>query len=278
VTPLTRRAFLATGAATASALIGGDMFVVEPRRLQVTRQDLPVRGLHPRLEGIRIAHVTDVHLPANRAVADEVLAVLARERPEIVVLTGDICETKAAAGDLTAFVRRARGTVATVATLGNWEYRGGLGGDAGRAAYDAAGVPLLVNAHVTVEHEGGALTLVGIDDFVAGEPNPRLALARRPGGVPELWLTHAPGLADRLPFGLPTRPSAMLTGHTHGGQIRLPGIPPYTPVGSGRFVAGWYRDTFAPLYVSRGIGTADVRARFFCPPELPIFSLRRAGR
>jgi predicted MPP superfamily phosphohydrolase len=47
-------------------------------------------------------------------------------------------------------------------------------------------------------------------------------------------------------------------------------------VGSGRFVAGWYRDTFAPLYVSRGIGTADIRARLFCPPELPIFTLRRA--
>ncbi|HEX5386458.1 MAG TPA: metallophosphoesterase [Gemmatimonadales bacterium] len=272
---LTRRQFLAAGGAAATVL-AGDMFAVEPRRLQITRSMLPVRGLARALEGVRVAHVSDVHLPANRAVAAEALDALERERPEIVVLTGDICETVEASADLTDFARRARGTIATAATLGNWEYRGGLGGEAGRRAYAAAGVPLLTNAHLAVEHAGGTLLLVGLDDLVAGDPNPRTALARRPIGAPELWLTHAPGLADRLPFGLGARPSVLLTGHTHGGQIRIPGLPAYTPVGSGRFVAGWYRDTLAPLYVSRGIGTADIRARLFCPPELPIFTLTRA--
>jgi predicted MPP superfamily phosphohydrolase len=70
--------------------------------------------------------------------------------------------------------------------------------------------------------------------------------------------------------------SAGRLGHTHGGQIRLPPIPAVTPPGSGRFVAGWYRDTFAPMYVSRGIGTTEIRARFLCPPEAPLFTLRRA--
>ena len=68
----------------------------------------------------------------------------------------------------------------------------------------------------------------------------------------------------------------ILSGHTHGGQIRLPGLTLYTPPGSGRYVSGWYRDTLAPLYVSRGIGTATIRMRFFCPPELPVFTLRRS--
>jgi len=273
---ISRRAFIgATAAVAGAAVLGGDMFVVEPRRLQISRHTLPLRGLASGLDGMRIAHLTDVHLPANRAVARETLAALAVERPEIVVITGDICETANAAADLTAFAREARGTVATVATLGNWEYRGGLGGDVGRNAYAAAGVPLLVNAHFTIEAGGGALSLVGIDDLVAGSPDPGAALAERPAGVPEIWLTHAPELADRLSPALPARPAAILTGHTHGGQIRIPGLPAYTPVGSGRFLAGWYRDTFAPLYVSRGIGTADVRARLFCPPELPIFTLQR---
>jgi predicted MPP superfamily phosphohydrolase len=271
-----RRAFLSMAAAAGGAAITGDMFMVEPRRLQVTRHELAVRGLSPRLDGVRIAQITDVHLPANQAVAEEVLAVLARERPEIVVLTGDICETARATAELAEFLRRATGTTATVATLGNWEYRGGLGGEVGVRAYAAGGVPLLVNTHVTVETNGAALSLVGIDDLVAGEPNPVSALRARPHGVPEIWLTHSPGLADRLPSGLPSRPAALLAGHTHGGQIRFPGLPAFTPIGSGRFVEGWYRDTFAPLYVSRGIGTADVRARFFCSPELPVFTLRPA--
>ena len=74
---------------------------------------------------------------------------------------------------------------------------------------------------------------------------------------------------DRFPA-----PAAILSGHTHGGQIRLPFYAPYTPYGSGRFVAGWYRDTLAPLYVSRGIGTVTIPARLFCLPELAVFTLR----
>jgi predicted MPP superfamily phosphohydrolase len=87
---------------------------------------------------------------------------------------------------------------------------------------------------------------------------------------------HAPGFVDGVPRGRVPQPAAILTGHTHGGQIRLPFYTPFTPTGSGRFVAGWYRDTFAPLYVSRGIGTVTLPARFCCPPELPIFTLRTA--
>jgi hypothetical protein len=66
----------------------------------------------------------------------------------------------------------------------------------------------------------------------------------------------------------------MLAGHTHGGQVRIPLLPPVKPVGAGRFLEGWYRDTFAPLYVSRGVGTTGIPVRFRCPAELPIFTLR----
>src|SRR5437870_2194984 len=89
-----------------------------------------------------------------------------------------------------------------------------------------------------------------------------------------VWVLHGPGYVDELPQSIAPRPALLLAGHTHGGQIRLPGFTPVLPVGSGRFVAGWYRDTLAPLYVSRGIGTVFVPARLFCPPELPVFSLR----
>ena len=84
---------------------------------------------------------------------------------------------------------------------------------------------------------------------------------------------HCPEYADLIPDGVPP-PDALLAGHTHGGQVRLPGWVPYTPPGSGRFVEGWYRDAKVPMYVSRGIGTAVVQARFCCRPELPIFTLR----
>jgi predicted MPP superfamily phosphohydrolase len=66
----------------------------------------------------------------------------------------------------------------------------------------------------------------------------------------------------------------LLAGHTHGGQIRIPLLPPVKPVGAGRFLEGWYRDTVVPLYVSRGVGTTGIPARFRCAAELPIFTLK----
>src|SRR2546426_1123571 len=179
---LTRRRFLlgAAGAFGAAAL--GDAFGVEPTAIDVTRHDLPVPQLPPALAGVRIACVTDVHL--SRGVPPSARALVARlavERPDIVLLAGDICNRRDDLATLASWVRDARGSAA---------------------------------------------------------PPPPL-LPRPP-----------PGRQPRLPFSAP-----------------------YVPYGRGRFVAGWYKDAVAPLYVARGVGTVGIHARLFCPPELPVFTL-----
>ena len=74
----------------------------------------------------------------------------------------------------------------------------------------------------------------------------------------------------------PHRPSLMLSGHTHGGQVTLGGWAPVTPAGSGPYVAGWYRDAAIPLYVSRGLGETLIPLRFWCPPEIAVFEWEMA--
>jgi len=272
---LSRRGFLAvTGAVLATGLTS-DAFAIEPRRVLVSRHDVALPGLAPRLDGLRIAQVSDVHLPANRAASERTLALLESERPDIVVLTGDQCETRSAVADLVEFAHAARGTLATIAILGNWDYRGGTVDRLARDAYQRAGVTLLVNSHAIVGVGDANLAFVGLDDVLSGSPSGPTAAAGLPSGAPAIWLVHEPSFADGFAVSGPAKPKLILSGHTHGGQIRVPGLPPFTPKGSGRFVAGWYDSLLGRLYVSRGIGTADVRARLFCPPELPIFTLRR---
>jgi predicted MPP superfamily phosphohydrolase len=269
-----RRSFLITAAGACGVVVGGDAFAVEPARVLVSRHEVPVPGLARALDGMRLAHVTDVHFPGNVAAAQAAIDHLQREKPEIVVITGDMTEHVEALPTVAAFAREARGSLATVATLGNWEY---LTGAAARAApvYRSVGVELLVNSHREIRVGGSSLVLVGLDDPVLGRPDLLAARAGLPPDGAEIWLVHAPGFASYPPEA-PGIPAFILSGHTHGGQIRLPFLPAVTPEGSGRFVAGWYRDTFAPLYVSRGVGTTTIPARFNCPPELPIFTLRRA--
>lgn len=269
---LSRRQFITGGVGLIAAAALGDGFLVEPTAIQVSRHDLVVPNLGVESDNLRIACVSDVHLHHGvPAAAEATLERLARERPDVVVLIGDICNRRSDLATLASWAREARGTRATFATLGNWEHDAGIDRATAERVYGQVGVELLYNSSARVS----ALTIVGIDDPVLGEPDMATALRDVDAADPAVWLVHAPGYVDGLPRDRFPRPTAILAGHTHGGQVRLPFFTPYTPSGSGRFVAGWYRDTLAPLYVTRGIGTVLVNARLFCPPEVAVFTLRK---
>lgn len=272
---LTRRQFLSATAGLVGAAALGDGFLVEPTAIEVTRHDLPLPGLAPELTGWRVACLSDVHLHRGvSAAARAAVALVEHERPEVVVLIGDICNARLDLATLVAWARDARGGHATFATLGNWEHDAGIDRRTAERAYEQAGVQLLYNSSARVGAATGGLTIVGIDDPVLGEPDVAAAVRGLDSADPALWMVHGPGYVDGIPRERYPQPAAILAGHTHGGQVRLPFYTPYTPTGSGRFVAGWYRDTLAPLYVTRGIGTVGIPARLFCPPELALFTLR----
>jgi uncharacterized protein len=270
-----RRRFLA-GIGAAGAAIGADAFGFEAHRVLVSRHDVQVPGLPSDLDGIRLAQVTDVHLPGNQLAARAALEHLHRERPDIVILNGDMTESGHALTQVAEFAAEARGSLATAAVLGNWEYRAGVVGKVAEDLYRSVAVELLVNRSITLDVGGARLALVGLDDMLHGSPDLKSARKGIAAGTTEIWSVHEPAFASAPPAEVTARPIVLLTGHTHGGQIRIPLMPPVKPVGAGRFLEGWYRDTFAPLYVSRGVGTTGIPARFRCPAELPIFTLRAA--
>ena len=268
---LSRRRFL-IGAGAGALALGADACGLEPPRVELTRHDIPLPASAAALDGMRIAQVSDTHLAGNRRAAARTVELIAEERPDVVVLTGDICEDGAGLGALTSLARAVRGTSATAGIYGNWERKARIPEEALARAYASADAELLVSRSIAVAYGSARLRIVGLDDARYIGPDLDRALAG-PGGHAEIWLVHCPQYADLIPDGV-TPPLALLAGHTHGGQVRLPGWTPYTPPGSGRFVEGWYRDAKAPMYVSRGIGTAVIEARFCCRPELPVFTLR----
>jgi len=250
-------------------------FAAEPHHVALSRHDVPVPGLPAPLDGLRIIQVSDIHLYAGlHLAARRTMDLVAGAAPDVTLLTGDMCERESQLGDLATLIATCRGRLATLAVMGNWEYAAGISPVLLARTCEAAGAELLFNQARVLEVEEATLAIVGLDDPRAGHAAPEQALRGVPAGATSVWTYHAPGYTDRVPHDLP-RPAFIAAGHTHGGQIRLPPIPALTPPGSGRFVAGWYRDTFAPLFVSRGIGTTGIRARFLCPPEIPLFTLRR---
>jgi predicted MPP superfamily phosphohydrolase len=269
-----RRQFLKAAAGLAGAIFLADA-IVEAHSLIVTRHDIASPTLPPELEGMRIAHLTDLHLPC--AAADRAADVIAAEGPDLVLITGDTISQHEQLNLITPYIARVRGRFGTLAVRGNNEHWARLSVGTLSAAFAAGGATLLENAHAVVQYGGARLQVVGLDDPAVGRPAIATAMRNADASLPTVWLMHAPGFIDRITPNPPTLPKALLVlaGHTHGGQIRGPGCTPVVPRGSGRFRSGFYEAPLGPVYISRGVGTSVVPLRFLCPPELPIFTLRR---
>jgi predicted MPP superfamily phosphohydrolase len=279
--PITRRRFLATGALAAVAAAVPLMEVEAEDNVRVTRLPILVPNLPAALAGVTIAQVTDLHLyqPEPHAAALRALAILQREHPDLLVLTGDQWDHRAGAGAYVAWLRARPAGLPALAVLGNHEYEMGRGTrtDIIRGAervHERGDAELLVNRRRVVPLRSASLTVLGLDDLRHGDPRPELFDRVLDPTEPQLWLFHEPAQADRPGWPGSAAPSLMLAGHTHGGQIRIPLVPPLTPSGSGPYVAGLYPTARGPLYVSRGVGGSGPRIRYRCPAEVAVFELR----
>jgi len=269
---LTRRQILRASAATLIVGSGIDAFAVEPRFLDVTRFRVRVPALPSELEGFTIAHLTDIHLTGIGMLEKAIARAIAQQKPDLVAITGYVIDKDAHLPVVTALVglvREASPKAKVLATLGNWEHWGNVDLRSLGEAYERGGAKLLGDESLLLDR---GLEIVATDDSASGQADLRRALRDATSGRPRLFLTHAPGILDGI---LPPNAHASLTlaGHTHGGQVRAGPVAVVVPPGSGHFVKGVYATSIGPAYVSRGIGTSVIPARFLCRPEMPIFTL-----
>ena len=145
-----------------------------------------------------------------------------------------------------------------------------------RRTFNRAGINLLINQNTKIDVNGTALHIAGTDYVWLGAPDPIRTLKGIPQEAPVVALVHEPDYFDTM--RAVRLIDLQLSGHTHGGQCRIPFIG-YAPVKvkyGENYEYGYYQDDDSQLFVSRGTGTSRIRVRFACPPELAIFTLRCA--
>jgi predicted MPP superfamily phosphohydrolase len=271
-----RRAALALAVAglTAGAALTWWMRYRNLYRPVLERITLTVPAAHRGLAGLRIGFVTDTHINPyfRRADLQRGVDLIAAERPDLVLLGGDyISETTRYIDEAAPVLGTlARGApLGGVAVLGNHDLGGH--GSAVVAALEAEGIRVLRNEVASIAWNGDALWVVGIDDTLLGQPEPATAFGRIPDGAAALCLWHEPDAADiATRFG----PFAQISGHSHGGQIRLPILGELAvPIGGRRYPIGHYDVDGMQLYVSRGLGTYRPPVRFRCAPEVTLITL-----
>jgi predicted MPP superfamily phosphohydrolase len=266
---ISRRAVLKTLIGAGVSAVAGAAsygYLYERHQIEVTRADLPVVGLPPALAGFRIGFLTDVHRSRWVSHDDVVRAVglLMNERPDLAVLGGDYVTW----GDR-RYVRP------SAEALGPLSAPSGVFGILGNhdddhdmpAALAALGVQMLKDARTRVTIRGEAVDLVGIRFWTKRAAD--IALLARGATGTLVLLAHDPRrLAEAAALKIPL----VLSGHTHGGQVVLPGIG---AIAAQKFpvVAGIGRRDRTTMFVSRGVGTVYVPVRVNCPPEVAVLTL-----
>jgi uncharacterized protein len=255
------------------ASLVGYGFYLEPRWLETPQVEASLAGLPPSLDGLRIALISDLHAGPHFGPQDmnRVVAATNALRPDLIALLGDYvtrdpADVRVAAGGAAGL----RAPLGVVGILGNHDHwvNAALVTD----ALSAAGVRMLRNAGMPIERGGGRLWLAGLDDLRWGRPDLPAALNGAREGEVTVLLAHNPlsvHLAERL--GVPL----VLSGHTHGGQVRLPGIGPLIlPIDDRGLSQGLRRVGNTQIYVTRGVGVGTPPARLGARPEITLLVLR----
>lgn len=260
--------------------IGAYAHLVEPMWLKVKRLTLPLRGLPANLDGLRLVHLSDLHVGSAVPVwfLERVVETVRRLAPDVVVLTGDFVHTNPEGSEkLPALLGKLHAPQGIFAVLGNHDYAVNYPGHAGMrgaetvviTALEQAGIVLLRNAWMPVAGGRHPLAIMGIDDLWSGRAQ-ITAIEKIPPSYPRLFLSHNPDILRFLPH---TSFDVLLCGHTHGGQVRIPPFPPpVTATANRKFWGGLYTYGRGVVFVSRGIGYTW-QVRLAARPECVVITL-----
>src|ERR1700730_1544880 len=263
------RAFLAAGVGAVSGA-GAYGYIYERHELEVTHADVPVMRLPPELVGLRIGLITDVHRSRWVSADDVSHAVqsLMAERPDLVILGGDYVTwgNRTYVGPSAEALRPLTAPHGVFGIIGNHDDDHDM-----PAALVKNGVQMLKDARTRLLIRGAPIDLVGVRFWTKRGTD--IASVSRGATGTVILLAHDPRrLAEAAALKIPL----VLSGHTHGGQVVLPGVG---AIAAQKFpvVAGLGRRDETTMFVSRGVGTVYVPVRINCPPEVAVLTLQREG-
>lgn len=282
---LTRRQFLKLSGLAAAA-VGFYAGEIARHEIDIVQKTIVIPRLPEAFNGFRIVQVSDIHFReyTEPSFIKLVLHEVNSLKPDLVALTGDFVSYVPMARHMSIpwayecgeLLKRIQ-CVQRYAVLGNHDC---IVNEAAAAdALTTHGIPVLRNESIPIEREGKRVWLAGVTDSLEGSPRSDFAKAfprmARADGEPVILLAHEPDVA---PVAAKHGYDLMLSGHTHGGQVRIPLLPALQlpPLGED-YVEGHFQVGAMQLYVNRGIGTVGVPFRLNCPPEITVLTLTTPG-
>jgi uncharacterized protein len=269
-----RSAFL-----TALAVVLGLFYAsqVEPNWIEVRAVEIPLPHLAPEFSDYRVVQLSDIH--ADRWMTATRLAKIVERvnqlQPDLVLLTGDFVTRSAEtfAPNL-AVLHQLHPKDQVLGVMGNhdvWSNSALI-----QATLETAGVRVLNNQVATLRRRSAQLHIAGVDDVWAQRDRLEQVLAALPSTGAAILLAHEPDFADRS--AATGRFDLELSGHSHGGQVKLPLIKRFLPPLAYRYPIGQYTVGSMIQYTNRGLGMTGLHLRFNCRPEITVFALKTVAK
>jgi len=275
-------------AATGALALGEDSTILEPNQPILTTMEVVLPRLPVVFDGFTIAQLSDFHYdPLSAVPLRAAIEIVNHLQPDVVALTGDFVtvppfhrrfhtakRAASAAEPCASLLEQLHPRLGMASVLGNHD----LDSDAPRiaATLQSHGIPVLRNRSIPIEQGGSRIWLCGLDSVLEENQDLGLALQTVPRDELVILLVHEPDFADqaaRYPVDL------QLSGHSHGGQVWLPGIgAPWLPRLARKYPRGLHRIGPLTLYTNMGLGTIRLPVRLNCPPEVTLFTLRSPAR
>lgn len=270
---------LAAGAGVVA--LGADGLLLDPNFPVVIRREISLARWPERLDGFTIALLSDFHYdpifsvhPIHRAIG-----MVNDLHPDLIALTGDFvsvpwsgdhAKAAAAAEPCARLLTRLKAPHGLWAVLGNHDCF--TDPERVTSALEAEKIPVMINQSVPIERDGARFWLAGLDDVLGKGADLDQTLRKIPQDEPAVLMAHEPDYADkvaRYPVDL------QLSGHSHGGQVRVPLVGPlYLPELARKYVWGLYHIGELTLYTNAGLGTVEIPVRFNCAPEITLLTIR----
>lgn len=253
---------------------------VETRWLEVVPVTLTLPRLGREFDGYRVVQIGDLHLEdwTKPRRLNRIVDRVNDQRADLIAITGDFLSYSVDPGvprRLAEALGRLEARDGVLAVTGNHDYMTDV--DTVRRCIREAGITELRNAVRTIERGGAALHFAGVDDVMEGKSRLDLVLKELPENGAAVLLAHEPDFADVS--AATGRFDLQLSGHSHGGQVRMPLWGPiFLPPFSQRYSSGLYEVGSMLQYTNRGLGFVDARLRFLCRPEITVLTLESARR
>ena len=265
------------GSYVSGLVVCGYGILFRRRWFRVVQREVRVSGLDPRFDGLRIAHLSDLHVGrlTPRAWGHAWSRAANRREPDLAVVTGDMVssgtEFHEDVADVIGALRAKKGVFVS---MGNHDYFGE--GEPLITLLRARGVAVLRNEGVAIERDGATLWLAAIDDTWTRRDDLERALEKRPAGTFTLLLAHDP---EKFDAAASAGVELVLSGHTHGGQIAVPFLSRWVGLANlaHRYRVGFYKRGRSTLYVHPGLGTTGPPLRLGVAPEVTVLVLRAAA-